>query len=98
MSGFSYVNCLECGGEFNFLVTRICPYCKTVHSKSPESKTKTEDHFEESSLTRLSGFFLRGSKTEIDLNWEVRRIRRLLEFFYLLTCLGFVIAFLAWLG
>ncbi len=53
-------------------------------------------------LTALFGFlsslFFKRPTVEIDLNWEVRRIRRLLEFFYFLVWLGLVIGFLAWLG
>lgn len=36
------------------------------------------------------------SPSEINMAWEVRRIRRLLEFFYLLTWLGLVFGFLMW--
>jgi len=38
------------------------------------------------------------SPSEINLAWEVRRIRRLLEFFYLLTWLGLVLALFNWFG
>ena len=46
----------------------------------------------------LSSLFFGRPPKEIDLNWEVRRIRRLLEFFYFLAWLGLVIGFLAWLS
>lgn len=36
------------------------------------------------------------SPSEINVAWEVRRIRRLLEFFYLLTWLGLVFGLLMW--
>jgi len=36
------------------------------------------------------------SPKDIDLKWEVRRIRRLLEFFYFLTWLGLFIGILYW--
>lgn len=40
------------------------------------------------------GLFFKGQTSQIDLNWEVRRIRRLLEFFYFLTWLGIILGLL----
>jgi len=41
----------------------------------------------------IASLFFKRPTPAIDLNWEVRRIRRLLEFFYFFTWLGIVLAF-----
>lgn len=40
MSAFKYVDCLECGEEFNISVTNTCPECKAVFSKPSEEGIK----------------------------------------------------------
>jgi hypothetical protein len=41
MNTFKIVDCPKCGEEFNILVTKTCPECKTIYSK------KVEDDIEE---------------------------------------------------
>jgi hypothetical protein len=49
-------------------------------------------------VSSLIFLYVNKPESEIDLKWEVRRIRRLLEFFYFLTWLGIVFGLFIWSG
>lgn len=49
-------------------------------------------------ISFFSAIFFQRPTNEIDLAWEVRRIRRLLEFFYFLVWLGLAITILVFIN
>jgi tRNA threonylcarbamoyladenosine modification (KEOPS) complex Cgi121 subunit len=73
MRAFQIVDCSECGEEFNIAVTKNCPECNALYSKS------LEDAVEESEKKKLSIFNSRTIQPELSLEDRLSRIQYLLE-------------------
>ena len=99
MSAFKYVNCLECGEEFNFSVTNTCPECKAVFLKP------LEDGIEALGKKKNSGLRATDNSRKISIEERMAGIEVLLykihknvAFFSWVLTLSIVVGFIWYLN
>ena len=99
MSAFKYVDCLECGEEFNVSVTNTCPGCKAVILKPLEEGIK------DLGKKKNSEFRVTDNSQKISIEERMASIEELLykiylnvAFFSLVLTLSIVVSFFWYLN